>query len=50
VLMFCKFQLGMLKNFLVAAISLFSSGRAWSVPGLIPKNYEKLQKLDVFVG
>ena len=23
---------------------------AWSVPGLVPKNYEKLQKLDVLVG
>ena len=34
----------------LAAIYLQSVAKAWSVPGLIPKNYEKKQQLDIFVG
>ena len=38
------------KPLLFIAITFAWSAGAWSIPGLIPKNYEKLQKLDIFVG
>lgn len=33
-----------------AAIELHAIAFAWSLPGLIPKNYEKYQWLNIFVG
>jgi len=40
----------MLTKSLVAAILLYATARAWSLPGLTPKDYEKGKKLDIFVG
>ena len=40
----------MLSKLLVAAISLNLSAKSWSIPGLMPKNYEKGKKLDIYVG
>jgi hypothetical protein len=38
----------MFSSVLLAAIS--AGARAWSMPGLTPKNYEKGKVLDVYVG
>lgn len=43
-----KFKLGMFSKVLLAAIS--AGAKAWSLPYLTPKNYEKGKILDVYVG
>lgn len=40
----------MLAKILFAALNLHSFTQAWSLPGLIPTNYEKGQKLIIQVG
>jgi hypothetical protein len=38
----------MFSKFLLAALS--AGAKAWSMPGVTPKNYEKGKVLDIFVG
>lgn len=40
----------MISKLLITTLFIANVSKAWSVPGIVPKNYEKGQMLDILVG